>query len=95
MALTRNQEILAFVANGGTYDEAAAKFKVTRSVVAGVCRRAGLKVGLRYPDRNRDNGRRQMEALRTRARHDPALRAKWIAAIKDGQARAGAPRPDH
>ena len=86
--MTRNQKILAFVASGGTYDEAAAQFNVTRCVVAGVCRRAGLKVGTRYPDRNRDNGRQQMESLRTRARRDPILRAKWIAAIKDGRARA-------
>lgn len=86
--MTRNQKILAFVANLGTYDEAAAQFNVTRGVVAGVCHRAGLKVGMRYTDRLRENGRRQMDSLRARANRDPVLRAKWISAIKDGKQRA-------
>ncbi|OYW52842.1 MAG: hypothetical protein B7Y80_18175 [Hyphomicrobium sp. 32-62-53] len=84
--MTRNQKSLVFVASGGTYDEAATQFKRTRGVGAGLCHRAGLKVGTRYPDRNRDNGRRQMESLRTRAHCDPILRAKWITAINDGRA---------
>jgi len=86
--MTRNQKILDFVANGGTYDEAAAMFNVTRNVVGGICYRAGLKVGQRYNDRKREIGRRSLEANRDRAKRDPACRAKWIAALKAGLQRA-------
>lgn len=41
----RNEQIIAAVKSGMTYDEAAAEFKVTRNVVAGICHRAGVKVG--------------------------------------------------
>jgi len=78
--MTRNQKILDFVANGGTYDEAAAMFNVTRNVVGGICYRAGLKVGQRYNDRQREIGRRSLDS--------PRDRAKWIAALKAGLQRA-------
>jgi len=86
--MTRNEKIIAFIANGGTYGEAAIMFNVTRNVVCGICYRAGLKVGQRYNDRKSEIGRRNLEALRARAKRDPVCRAKWIASIKDGLARA-------
>ena len=43
--LARNKRIIAAVTAGATYSEAAAAEGVTRSAVAGLCTRAGLKVG--------------------------------------------------
>jgi hypothetical protein len=86
--LTRNDKILAFVADGGTFDQAAAKFNVTRNVVCGVCRRAGLRVGQRYNELRRENGRRNLEGHHARVKSDPAYRAKWIAAMREGRARS-------
>lgn len=45
--MTRNERIVNAVRDGLTYRQAAEMFGVTRNVVAGACKRAGLKVGLR------------------------------------------------
>ena len=42
----RNARIVRLVQSGKTYTDVAAKLNVSRNVVAGVCDRAGLKVGL-------------------------------------------------
>lgn len=49
----RNSRMLSWVKAGATYKETANLFGVTRNVVAGVCMRAGLKVGS-----GEENGRR-------------------------------------
>lgn len=43
--MTRNERIVEAVRGGMTYSQAARALDVTRCVVSGVCRRAGLKVG--------------------------------------------------
>lgn len=43
----RNERMIAFVVGGKTYSETARHFGVTRSAVAGVCWRAGVRVGQR------------------------------------------------
>ena len=55
---TRNADLVALVVSGLSYAEAAAKMSVSRNVVAGVCDRAGLKLGGIRPHHVRDFGNR-------------------------------------
>jgi hypothetical protein len=74
--MTRNEQIIAAVTAGKTYSDVALQFGVTRNVVAGVCQRAGIKVGLRASSIAAMNAGKQSPQAR-RARSD-ALR-KWYA----------------
>jgi transposase len=82
--MTRNESIVAMVKDGNTYADAAEHFGVSRSVVAGVCNRAGLRTGFRKTKKFSDSRRKSLAEVRSRAKADPALKARWIASIKDG-----------
>lgn len=56
----RNARIVRMVQAGKSYTEVAEKFSVSRSVVAGVCHRADVRMEPAAVAANRSEGRRRM-----------------------------------
>ena len=88
----RNAQILKAVESGMSYDKAAEELGTTRNVVSGVCRRAGLKTGLRVgPEAVSQRFRRYFASLtpdQRKAHTAPGCRAR-IRYLKARALRAG------
>jgi hypothetical protein len=90
MVGTKQQLAIQYVLEGATYSEAAERVGLTRSAVAGACRRRGIKVGYRPASHQaiRDSNDRMWSDPERKALYAARMKERWADKRKARRMRA-------